>query len=124
MKIVIADDSAMVRERIISTLNDVKGVEVTGEADNAKATMEKVEELKPDAVILDIGMPGNGISIIKAIKDRKKPPVVIMFTNYSYEQYEINCLEEGADFFFNKSEGIEKITEVLNKTLSEKDNRD
>ena len=115
MKVFIADDSVLVKERVISMLSDLSFIEIIGKAENADEAIEKVRELKPDVVILDIRMPGNGIIALQKIKEIENAPTVIMFTNYPYEQYRKKCLDSGAEHFFSKSEGIEKIINVLNQ---------
>jgi len=119
MKVLIADDSAIVRERIVTMLSDLEEVKIIGEAQNADETVELVYKLKPDVVILDIRMPGNGISILPKIKDSKDAPIVIMFTNYPYEQYRKKCMEAGAEYFFDKSVGIEEIIKILNQLIQD-----
>jgi len=98
-------------------LSDLNEVKVIGEAQNADETVELVLKLKPDVVILDIRMPGNGISVLPKIKDSKNAPIVIMFTNYPYEQYRKKCMEAGAEYFFDKSVGIEEIIKILNQLV-------
>jgi len=119
MKVLIADDSAIVRERIVAMLSDLKEVRIVGEAQNADETVELTLELEPDVVILDIRMPGNGISVLPKIKDSKNAPIVIMFTNYPYEQYKKKCMEAGAEYFFDKSVGIKEVIKILNKLISD-----
>jgi len=119
MKVFIADDSAIVRERVISILSDLDDIEIIGEAQNADEAVENVLKLKPDVVIMDIRMPGSGISALQKIKNRKDAPITIMFTNYPYEQYKKKCMEIGAEYFFSKSEGIVKIIEVLNQMIQD-----
>ncbi len=119
MKVLIADDSAIIRERIISMLSDLDNVEIIGSAQDADETVEMVMKLDPNVVILDIRMPGNGICALRKINEIKNSPTVIMFTNYPYEQYRRKCKEIGADYFFSKSEGIEKIIEVLKQMSME-----
>lgn len=119
MKVLIADDSAIVRERIIAMLSEIKEVRIVGEAQNADETVELTLKLEPDVVILDIRMPGNGISVLPKIKDSKNAPIVIMFTNYPYEQYEKKCMEAGAEYFFDKSVGIKEVIKILNQLISD-----
>ena len=88
MKIFIADDSSVIRDRLNALLSDLPGVEVIGEAGDAEAALKGIQELNPDVVILDIRMPGgNGITILEQIKRTDASPVVIMLTNYPYPQY-------------------------------------
>lgn len=114
VEVVIADDSAAVRERLVSMLSELKGVEVTGQAQNVEEAIASIRTLKPRAVILDIRMPGgSGINVLQNIKREQPSPVVIILTNYPYLQYRKKCLEAGADFFFDKSTEFNKIPQVF-----------
>lgn len=114
MKVFIADDSAIVRERLSSMLFDLKGVEIIGFAVTAQNAAESIRELKPDAVILDIRMPGgSGIDVLSEIKKDAKAPVVIILTNYPYPQYREKCMHSGADFFLISPQNLKKSTRFL-----------
>jgi DNA-binding NarL/FixJ family response regulator len=118
MKIFIADDSALLRERLIDMLSELDGIEIVGQARDSLSAVRSILKLKPDVVILDIRMPGgNGISVLQSIKKNKVASIVIMFTNYPYPQYRKRCMDAGADFFFDKSGEFEKITKVLKKLI-------
>src|SRR6185436_13444857 len=100
VEVVIADDSSAVRERLVSMLAELKGVEVVGQAQNVEEAIASIRALHPKAVILDIRMPGgSGINVLQNIKREQPAPVVIILTNYPYLQYRKKCLEAGADFF-------------------------
>ena len=116
MKIFIADDSAVVRERLIEMLSELPGIEIIGQAQDGLEATNLIKKLNPDVVILDIRMPReNGIDVLQNIKRDKQAPIVIMPTNYSYPQYRKKCMEAGADFFFEKSTEFEKVMEVVKK---------
>jgi len=120
MRVFLVDDSAIVRERLVSMLSEIKGVEIAGEAENAHDALEDIKKLKPDVVILDIRMPGgNGIDVLEKIKKSRPTTKVIIFTNYPYPQYRKKCMDGGADYFFDKSIEFEKVIEVL-KSLVER----
>ncbi len=113
MKLVIADDSSVVRERLTAMLSNVEEIETLGQAQDVGEAIDSIEELKPDAVILDIQMPGgSGIDVLKHIKKEQPATVVIILTNYPYPQYRRECMDEGADFFFDKSLEFERAIEV------------
>jgi len=116
MKIFIADDSAVVRERLIEMLSELPEIEIIGQAQDGLEATNLIKKLNPDVVILDIRMPReNGIDVLQNIKRDKQVPIVIMLTNYPYPQYRKKCMEAGADFFFEKSTEFEKVMGVLKK---------
>ena len=120
MKVFIVDDSALVRERIITMISEHPGIEIIGQSKNAQEGINSILKLKPDVVILDIRMPGgNGIEVLKNIKKNGSGPTIIIFTNYPYPQYRKKCMEAGADYFFDKSTEFNKIMEVLKKLIQE-----
>lgn len=124
LKVLIADDSALLRERLARTLANVPGVELVGQMTNGRETLDAVQQLKPDVVILDIRMPkGNGLQVLKAIKvDNDAPmdgapidgaPVVIILTAYPHPQYQRICREAGAEFFFEKLSEFDRVPQVI-----------
>lgn len=118
MKVVIADDSSLVRERLISLLSALKDVEIIGQAQDAREAMDSIQRLAPEAVILDIQMPGgSGIEVLRQIKQTMPPPIVIMLTNYAAAPYREACLALGADYFFNKSTEFEQLVEAVRTLL-------
>jgi DNA-binding NarL/FixJ family response regulator len=122
MKIFIADDSAMLRERLVALISDLEGMEVVGQAGDAPEALEAIQRLKPDVAVLDIRMPGgNGIHVLEAVKRQATPPVVIMLTAIAYPQYRRKCLEAGADFFLDKTTEFERVADVLRQLREQAD---
>ncbi len=120
MKVLVVDDSALLRERLVSMISELPEIAKIGQAQNASQALNSVQKLNPDVVILDIRLSeGNGIEILQKIKKKNSAPITIMFTNFPYPQYRKKCKEEGADFFFDKSTEFHKITRVLNKIIRE-----
>ncbi len=120
MKILIVDDSPIVRARLITMLDDLTHVNVVGQAKSGEEALEALPRLKPDAVILDIRMPGqSGVEVLEKIKKTNPAPKVIMLTNFPYEQYRDRCLESGADYFFDKSSEFNKVIDVVSKLANE-----
>ena len=114
IKIIIADDSAMLRERVKSLLMDIKNVEIVGEAENGIIALRLIKETDPDLVILDIRMPGmNGIETLNTIKKSGRRAKVCILTNYPYPQYKERCMAEGADYFFDKNQDFQKMGAMI-----------
>ena len=114
LRILIADDSTFIRERLPAMLLDIPGIEVVGQAKNGAEALNLAQELNPDVVILDIRMPRmTGIEVLQKLKKDKTAPVVIMLTSYPYPQYREKCQEAGADFFFDKSTDFDKLFSLL-----------
>lgn len=104
MKVFIADDSPILRERLKTMLSDFPEVEIAGQAQDTPEAIQSIKELEPDVVILDIRMPGgSGIEVLQSIKKDRPDIKVIVFTNYPYPQYRKKCMDLGADFFFAKA---------------------
>lgn len=106
----IADDSLVVRERLVTMLNELTGAEVVGQAGNVATAISAIRKLKPDVVILDLLMPGgSGIDVLQNIKQTGAGPLVIILTNYPFPGYRQKCLQAGADFFLDKTTEFDQI---------------
>jgi DNA-binding NarL/FixJ family response regulator len=114
LTVLIADDSALVRERLADMIAELEGVELVGQAHDTDTALEAIRRLKPHVMILDIRMPGgSGIQVLEAAKQEMGPPVAIMLTAFAYAQYRRKCLEAGAEYFFDKSSEFECVAETL-----------
>jgi DNA-binding NarL/FixJ family response regulator len=118
MKVFIADDSPLFVERLIELLRDVPGVELTGQAGDVSESVRCIQQMKPDAVILDLQMPGgSGLDVLRAIRPNHPGVYVLICTNYAYAQYREECLSAGANCFLDKSAEFEKIPFILHQFL-------
>jgi DNA-binding NarL/FixJ family response regulator len=112
----IADDSLIVREHLVTMLEELAGIEIVGQAENVAEAIRAIWKLQPDVVILDILMPGgSGIDVLENIKQDGVGPMVIILTNYPYPVYRQKCLQAGADFFLDKSTEFDQIPELLER---------
>jgi len=113
-QVLIVDDSEHIRERLAALLAESTQIRVVGQAASGPEAISAVQCLRPDAVILDIQLPGsNGIQVLKAIKALRPEVAVIMLTNYDYAQYRRQCRQLGADHFFNKTHEFGKIVDAI-----------
>lgn len=114
MKIVIADDSDILRKRIKESLNEIDDIEIVGEAKNGIEAVKVIREKNPDFVLLDIRMPKmNGLEVLKKIKAETGNAKICVFTNYPYSEYKTKCLLEGADYFFDKNTNFREIKDIV-----------
>lgn len=114
MRIVIADDSRVVVERLTALLNEIPGVELVGQASNAREALRCIRQMNPDIAILDLQMPGgSGLDILRTIRPERPGLSVLICTNYPYPQYRDECLAAGANYFLDKSAEFEKIPAIL-----------
>src|SRR5882762_6994501 len=120
MKVLIADDSLVVRDRLVTLLTEVHGLEVVGQAKDAMEARDLAEELRPDVAILDIRMPkGSGADVVRDLKKLNPTSKVIILTNYPHPENRKKCIERGADYFFDKSTEFKKVLSVLRGMLGE-----
>jgi DNA-binding NarL/FixJ family response regulator len=114
MRLFIADDSEILRVRLVDMLSEIEGIEIIGQGQKSLDAIESIQKLNPQVVILDIRMPRiNGIKVLEAIKKDDESPTVIIFTDYPYPQYRKRCMDLGADFFFDKSTEFEKLIDTV-----------
>ena len=114
MRILIADDSAIMREHLGDALSGLENVRIAGVASDGNQALELIHTLDPDVVILDIRMPHrSGIDVLERIRKENHRPVVIVFTNYPFPQYRKKCEQAGADYFFDKSSESHRVIATL-----------
>lgn len=114
MKVFIVDDSVVVRDRLITMLSDLSGIDVVGHARDTHVAMGAIKALNPDVVILDLNIPGKGgIKVLQYTKQELPATKVVILTNYAYPQYRKRCLEAGAEVFLDKSTEFERIPVVF-----------
>ena len=114
MKVLVVDDSAIVRVRLAELVAELQGIDLVAQAGDAEQAFELVSSLKPDVVILDVRMPsGSGIDLIEEIKRAQQAAKIIMLTNYPSPENREQSFTRGADYFFDKSGEIEEVIRVL-----------
>ena len=113
MRILVVDDSAPVRARLRALIDEACGAEVR-EAGDAEQALAAVAAAKVDAVILDLHLgKRSGLDVLARIKADAPDTVVIVLTNDANEQYRLECLARGADFFLDKSRNFIRAAEIV-----------
>lgn len=119
LRVVIIDDSVVIRQRLVGLLEDAVGVEVVGVATDGHEGLDAILTLSPDVAILDIRMPGmSGIELMENLRHREVSPTIIVLTNFPYPVYRKRCQELGAEHFFDKSTEFPAAVEVLQALAS------
>ncbi len=115
-KVLIVDDSLVLRERLVEMLSAIDGLTVVGQARNAGEAIASVESFCPDLVILDIQMPGpSGLEVLRHIKKNHPRTVVAILTNHAAPQYRKRCMEMQADYFLSKSTDAKQLREICGR---------
>jgi len=119
MKVLIADDHAVVRRGLMQILKD-KFPEITiGEAATAQETLEQVWNDRWDVVVLDISMPGrSGLDALKEIKTSHPKVPVLILSIESERQFGVRVIKAGAAGFLNKDSAPETLVCAVRKLLS------
>ena len=124
MKVIIADDSKLIRDRVAERVKQIYSVNVVAQTTNSFETIEEIKKHKPDVLILDIRMPeGSGINVLKYIQNNKIRIVTIVITNYPIMQYKNKCFELGADFFFSKATEFDEVFKLVKKLANSNEGR-
>jgi len=117
IRVVLADDQALVRKGLASLLEAEEDIEVVGIAEDGARALELVRELRPDVACLDIRMPRmNGIEVAEAIRDEEVE--VLMLTTFDLDEYVFGALEAGVAGFLLKDSDPEVIAHALRQVAA------
>jgi DNA-binding NarL/FixJ family response regulator len=110
IRVLLADDHAMVRQGIRQFLESAEDITVVAEASDGARALELVEELKPDIALLDVQMPTmSGVEATRQIKARFKGVRVLILTAYDDDPYVFALLQAGADGYLLKTAGVDDL---------------
>jgi DNA-binding NarL/FixJ family response regulator len=113
MRILVVDDSLLVRARLATLLAEAPGVRVE-QADSVDAALALVRLRAVDVVILDLHMPDrSGLEALVEIKQMPQPPFVVVWTVHPTEPSRRRCMQHGADLFLDKSKDFHHLLELL-----------
>ncbi len=119
IRIIVADDHAVVREGTRTMLEREKDMEVVGEAADGEEAIKLIEELKPDVAILDISMPKlSGLEVTRRIKPRFPSLAILILSAYDNDEYIFALLEAGAAGYLLKDVPSREIVEAVRSVYS------
>ncbi|HDP68246.1 MAG TPA: response regulator transcription factor [Candidatus Marinimicrobia bacterium] len=114
MNVLLVDDSEILRNHLMTILAEMENVTIVGESIDTESAIRDIKKKRPDLMILDIRIPGEGgIHVLKTAKEKYPDMRVIIYTDYPYPQYQTKCIELGADYFFDKSTETEKMIDKI-----------
>ena len=114
IRILLADDHALVRSGLIRLLEPNKDILVVGEAEDGEETIRKTKELKPDVVVIDLSMPKiNGIEAAKIIRKDCPESRVLVLTMHENEEYVYQIFRSGANGYILKNANRNEITTAI-----------
>ena len=120
VKVMLADDHALMREGIKHLLEFDGSIEVIDEANNGKECLEKLEKIEPDILLLDINMPDmNGIEVLKELKKQNKNIKILMLTVHSEVEYLIKAIDIGANGYILKDSGSLELKQAINVIMTD-----
>ena len=114
IRVLIADDHAMLRDGLRALLSMCDDIEVVGEAEDGMEAVEKTIQLQPDVVLMDIAMPRlGGLEAALELRQRKLPTKVLVLTQYDSQEYVRQMLKAGAaGYILKKAAGAELASAI------------
>ncbi len=114
MRILIADDHAIVREGLRTMLEAQPDIEIVGEATDGEEAVNKTKEVQPDIVLMDITMPGmNGLEATRQIRQLDPDVRILVLTMHEGDEYFFKILEDGASGYFVKGGSSSELISAL-----------
>ncbi|MCQ9184999.1 response regulator transcription factor [Streptomyces sp. IBSBF 2953] len=119
IRVLVADDQMMVREGFSVLLNAMPDIEVVGEAVNGREAVERVRELSPDVVLMDIRMPElSGIEATREIVAADGSAKVLVLTTFDLDEYVYQALRAGASGFLLKDASARQLADGVRVVAS------
>lgn len=119
IRVLLADDHAIIRDGVKQILADTPDLVVAGEAANGTAVLKLVAEQPWDVLVLDISMPGkNGLELVKLIRQDKPRLPILVFSMHQEEQYALRALHAGASGYLTKESDGEVLIAAIRKVAA------
>ena len=116
LRVFVIEDSPILLERIAEAIADQPALLLVGTADGEQEALNKIESLKPEALVVDIKLrEGNGLNVLARLNwsPAQSKPKIVVFTNYPRQEYLRNSKQLGADYFLDKSTQFSDLPKVL-----------
>jgi DNA-binding NarL/FixJ family response regulator len=113
ISLVIADDHPLILAGIASLIESEPGFELLGQASSADGAVDLYERLRPDVMLVDLNMPGNGLDAIARVRARHPDARVIILTTYEGDENVHRALRAGASAYLLKQSGFDEIAHCV-----------
>jgi DNA-binding NarL/FixJ family response regulator len=114
LRVVLADDHVTVRHGLRLLLDAQPDLTVVGEADDGRAALQRVQELDPDVVVMDISMPGmSGLSATRVLKEARPRVAIVVLTRHADDAYLHEMLRAGAAAFVLKQSPSTELIQAI-----------
>jgi len=119
LRVLVVDDEAPARRKVLRLLREERNVEIAGEADSGEAAVAAIKKHKPDVVFLDVQMPGlDGFGVIQSLNAEKIPlPQVVFIT--AHDKFALRAFEVHAFDYLLKPVSEERFREALGRARSQ-----
>ena len=114
IRVLLVDDQDLLRSGIRIILESEPGIVVVGEARDGHGALERIRQVSPDVVCLDVQMPGmDGLTATRLITALEHPPAVLVLTTFDRDDYLFEALEGGASGFLLKNSTPEQLVDAV-----------
>ncbi len=116
VRVLLADDHAIVRAGLKEILADTGDIEVTAEATNGQETLARVREQDFDLAVLDMSMPGrNGIELIRLVRAERPKLRILVLSMHSEAQYAVRAIRAGASGYLSKESAADELVAAIRR---------
>jgi DNA-binding NarL/FixJ family response regulator len=116
IRVLIADDHALVRDGLRHVLQSAAGFEVAGEAMDGIGALQLARKQDAEVMVLDLSMPGrNGLELIKQIREEKPRLRILVLTMHAEEQYAVRAFKAGASGYLTKESASTELVNAVSK---------
>jgi DNA-binding NarL/FixJ family response regulator len=121
IRIFLCDDVPELRALLRYGLEEDAGLEVVGEAGDARSAIAAVGELRPDVLLLDLSMPGmDGLEAIPLVQEASGTTGIVVFSGFAADRMAAAALELGADRYLEKGEPLETVRAAVHEVHAQR----
>lgn len=119
IRVLIADDHAIIRDGLKQIISFVSNMAVAGEASNGDEVLQSVRNLDVDVLLLDMSMPGkSGIALIQQINALKPKLPILVLSMYQESQYAVQAMRAGAAGYITKNTASDQLIDAIRKVAA------